>query len=124
MSKALDIDTLHKYLLFLAGQVRNALSSGAEEEGVAWMHIELNTLAERCVHADLPARVVEAYLKLHQDYRTTSSEIPLHAALIDGLVQLITHFSFNNARKQRQLEVLHGLKTDLEGLAMHIKMNY
>jgi hypothetical protein len=123
MTTALDIDTFHRYLSFLATETTRLIRTGPDQDGTDRLNVELATFLDRCVNSQLPADLVGRYSELLETFKRASSE-NVGASILDGLITMVTNFSFTYAREKKQLQVLQELKTDLEALAMYTKLHH
>ena len=124
MPQQLDTATLHKYVMFLAKQVTDVIRSGAEEEKLERLHVELDRF-DLCCKSDQPPDELRArYGSLLNDYKRSVAKPTIAAGLFDTLIGAIAHGSFRYTRIRRLVEILQGLKTDLKALAMHTKLRY
>lgn len=123
MASVLDIETFHKYLGFLATETTRLIRTGPDEDALDRLNVELSTLLDRCHKSSLPEDLARRYSTVFANYKRTSSE-NVGASVADGVITMITNFSFTYARQRRQIQVLQELKTDLEALAMHTKLHH
>ncbi|MBL7951178.1 MAG: hypothetical protein JNM62_05615 [Flavobacteriales bacterium] len=123
MAIVLDIDTFHKYLGFLATETTQLLRKGPDEDGLDRLNVELTTLLDRCANSSVPEDLIGRYSTVLAAYKKASSE-NVGASVVDGLITMITNFSFTYARQKKQIQVIQELKTDLEALAMYAKLHY
>jgi hypothetical protein len=121
--KVLDVDSFIKYVDFLAQEVTQVIRSEADQDAVERLHVELDTFRGRFNASQVPEALTAQFLTLYDIYHRSASE-SARATLIDGVVTVLSGLWFRETRKRNQLEVLRGLKTDLEALSMHSKLHY
>jgi hypothetical protein len=121
--KVLDIETFTKYVDFLAQEVTGVVRSETDQDAVERLHVELDNFRGRFNASQVPEALTTKFLTLYDVYHRSASE-SARATLIDGVVTVLSGVWFRETRKRNQLEVLRGLKTDLEALSMHSKLHY
>jgi hypothetical protein len=124
MSKALDVDTYHKYLVFLANEVTRVIQAGAGDDDVVRLTAEFNAFKQRCLESDLPEEIRSHIGKIHVNY--TSRAVGRSTWLIIGGIMTvgIAALVLYSIRKRERKDLLRDLKTHLEALAMRTKMRY
>lgn len=121
--RALDTDTFHAYLGFLAKEVTALISAEGDRDGLERLHVEMNGFRARFNASQVPDELKHKFLDLCDDYHRTLAQ-DVSATLIDSVVTFMSGIWFREAGKRKRIEALKGLKTDLEALAMHTKLHY
>lgn len=121
--RVLDTDTFHTYVAFLAKEVTEVIRAEADQDAVERLHVELNGFRGRFNASQVPDELQHRFIDLLDDYQRVLSK-DVSATFIDGAITFVSGIWFREARKRMRIEALKGLKTDLEALAMHTKLNY
>ena len=124
MAKTLDIDSVHEYLGFLAEEVTHALQADADVGAIARLNMELGRFEQQCLVSSLPQEFTTYFIELLTDLRKTANSSSVVSVLIDGTVGLVTGVPVFFAEDEQRMNLLRGLKTDLEALAMRTKREY
>jgi hypothetical protein len=121
--RVLDTVTFHAYVAFLAKEVTEVIRADGDRDALERLHVEMNGFRARFNASQVPDELKHRFLDLCDAYHRTLAQ-DVSVTFIDSVITFISGIWFREASKRKRIEALKGLKTDLEALAMHTKLNY